>query len=50
MGILHKNTDTSNYPPYVRIKIHQVEGLVRLGQRLGIKIYTNCFYESDFLQ
>jgi hypothetical protein len=48
--LLHENTDTANYPPYIRRKIYEVEKLVRLGQRLGVQVYTNCLYESDFLQ
>lgn len=48
--LLHENTDTANFPPYIRRKIYEVEKLVRLGQRLGVQVYTNCLYESDFLQ
>ena len=48
--LLHKHTDTASFPPQIRTKIYQVEKLVRLGQRLGVCIYTNCLYESDFLQ
>lgn len=48
--LLYKNTDTANFPPYIRRKIYEVEKLVRLGQRLGVQVYTNCLYESDFLQ
>lgn len=48
--LLHENTDTANFPPYICRKIYEVEKLVRLGQRLGVQVYTNCLYESDFLQ
>jgi len=48
--LLHENTDAANFPPYIRRKIYEVEKLVRLGQRLGVQVYTNCLYESDFLQ
>lgn len=48
--LLHENIDTENFPPYIRRKIYEIEKLVRLGQRLAIQVYTNCLYESDFLQ
>lgn len=48
--LLHENIDTANFPPYIRRKIYEVEKLVRLGQRSDIQVYTNCLYESDFLQ
>ena len=48
--LLHENTDVANFPPYIRRKIYEVEKLVRLGQRLGVQVYTNCLYESDFLE
>lgn len=48
--LLHENTNLASFPPYIRTKIYEVEGLVRLGQKLGIRIYTNCLYESDFFQ
>lgn len=48
--LLHKNVDTSNFPIKIRRQIYAVEKLVRLGERLGVRIYANCFYESDFFE
>lgn len=48
--LLHENTDTANFPLHIRRIIYEVEKLVRLGQRLGVQVYTNCLYESDFTQ
>lgn len=48
--LLHENTDTANFPVSIRRQIYAVERLVRLGQKQGVQVYTNCFYESDFLQ
>ena len=48
--LLHENTDTVNFPSKIRGQIYAVEKLVRLGQRFGVQIYTNCLYESDFLE
>ena len=47
---LHEDTDTANFPSKIRRQIYAVEKLVRLGERFGVQIYTNCLYESDFLE
>lgn len=48
--LLNENIDTANFPSHIRRKIYEIEKLVRLGQRSAIQVYTNCLYESDFLQ
>jgi len=48
--LLHENIDTMGFPAKIRGQIYAVEKLVRLGERFGVQIYTNCLYESDFLE
>ena len=48
--LLHENINTANFPAKIRGQIYAVEKIVRLGQRFGVHVYTNCLYENDFLQ